>query len=203
MDFGKLKRRLARPLAAVKGIKVDDFVKVALGDFTHVAAIFPSSPWATRSVVRNIPAAARAIVEYGPGGGAVTRQILRRLARDARLVAIELNTQFVTDLKGLQAEDARLEIHHGDVQEMSSRLRDLVPHGADAVISGIPFSFLSHEQRQEIVRNTRSGLSDGGRFIVYQNSPKMCEYLKPYFSDVKCRFEPRNVFPYFIMVATA
>src|ERR1017187_2936499 len=42
---------------------------------------------------------ARVLVEYGPGVGTFTREILRRMRPDAVLVAIELNTDFVGYLR--------------------------------------------------------------------------------------------------------
>jgi len=139
------------------------------------------------------------VVEYGPGNGVVTRELLRRLEPDARLVAYEINAAFAEELR--RSIDLRLEVHEADIIAASSRLCELSDGGVDAVVSGIPFSFLSPSTREAVVRNTSRALRSGGRFIVYQNSAKMVKPLRRYFREVSGRFEPRNVFPYFIMVA--
>lgn len=174
------------------------FLKNALRDFSHVAALFPSTPFACRSIARNLPSSTQVVVEYGPGSGVVTRELLRRLPKDGQLVAYEINAAFAQDLR--EWPDGRLEVHEGDIVAASARLKEEFAGGVDAVISGIPFSFLSPDKRDLVVKNTAAALRPGGRFIVYQNSSKMTKPLRKHFTKVSCRFEPRNVFPYWIMV---
>ena len=57
-----------------------------------LGSIVPSSRFLVDQVLELIDwGRARVIVEYGPGVGAFTREILRRMRSDARLVAIETN----------------------------------------------------------------------------------------------------------------
>jgi phospholipid N-methyltransferase len=175
------------------------FLRNALRDFPHVGSLFPSSSFACRAIARHLPAAPRVVVEYGPGSGVVTRELLTRLPHSARLIAFEINAEFAALLR--LVSDQRLHINQEDIVEASGRLREWAPDGVDAVISGIPFSFLSKAARERVVLNTRDALKDGGRFIVYQNSRKMTRPLEACFTRVSCRFELRNIFPYFIMVA--
>jgi phospholipid N-methyltransferase len=188
---------LKRNLKTNGGIK--SFFKIALGDFLHVAEVFPSSPWACQSVVKHLRSSHKVVVEYGPGNGVVTKQILSRLPKRAKLIAIEVNEHFVPHLQSI--EDDRLKVIHGDVLEVSQKLRELAPRGVDAVVSGIPFSFINPSQRANVVRATREALREGGSFILYQNSKKMRPLLNTHFDEVDCYFEPRNIFPYYIMVA--
>lgn len=179
---------------------IDNFLKNALKDFSHIAALFPSTSFAARSVVRQIPADAKVVVEYGPGDGIITKVLLRKLAADCRVVCIEVNDNFVSQLK--QMGDQRLEVIKGDVVAMSGELRKRFPDGVDAVISGIPFSFLRAEKGETVIKNTKAALRQGGCFVLYQNSLRTLGMLKKHFPKVKFSFEPRNVFPYFIIVAT-
>ena len=180
--------------------KIHGFFEVALKDFGHVGGIFPSSPWASRSIVKHLPHSPDVVVEYGPGNGTLTEHILEKLPRNARLVGIEVNQDFVSHLKTFA--DPRLEVLHGDVLERSAVLKDFARGGVDAVVSGIPFTFLSPAEREKVLERTRDGLRAGGRFIVYQNSLRMKDSLRRVFGKVDSYFEPRNIFPYFIMVAT-
>jgi len=175
-----------------------NFLKNALKDFAHVAALFPSTPFACRAIAGNLPDEPAVVVEYGPGSGVVTRELLRHLPPVGKLIAVEINSVFAEQLR--RWPDRRLDVEEGDIVTASARLREWAPRGVDAVISGIPFSFLSAAKREEVVRNTSAALRPGGRFIVYQNSAKMTGPLERHFGRVTCRFEPRNVFPYFIMV---
>jgi phospholipid N-methyltransferase len=174
------------------------FWKIAVGDFLHVGEIFPSSPWACQSVVKHLNGD-KLVVEYGSGNGVLTRQILKALPQRAKLISIEVNGHFIPQLRDI--EDDRLEVIHGDVLEVSQELRKRAPKGVDAVISGIPFTFITPSQRARVVQATHAALREGGRFIVYQNSKTVRPLLRSQFGRVDCFFEPRNIFPYFIMVA--
>jgi phospholipid N-methyltransferase len=147
-----------------------------------------------------LPDGTRNVVEYGAGNGVLTHALLNSLGADAKLHAVEIVDQYAHELR--QIADPRLAVLHENVRDVAARLRTLAPDGVDAIISGIPFSFLPPEARDEIVALTRDGLRPGGRFIVYQNSPAMLGPLQRCFTQVRLRFEPRNIRPYFIMVAT-
>ena len=71
----------------------------ALNFFRHpfmLGSIWPSSRFLVDEVLRPIDwERARVIVEYGPGVGTITTEILRRMHPDAHLVAIETNEAFV------------------------------------------------------------------------------------------------------------
>src|SRR5579862_6507113 len=65
-----------------------------------LGSIIPSSRFLIKQLLQPIDwDKARVIVEYGPGVGGITAEILRRMRPDARLIAIEMNPEFVTFLR--------------------------------------------------------------------------------------------------------
>src|ERR1051325_3070622 len=57
--------------------------------------MLPSSPFVVDEVLKQIDwQTARGIVEYGPGVGTFTHEILRRMHPDAKLVVFETNDEF-------------------------------------------------------------------------------------------------------------
>jgi phospholipid N-methyltransferase len=74
---------------------------------------------------------ARVIVEYGPGVGTITQEILKRMRPNAVLVAIELNSDFV-DFLTEKIDDPRLRVVHDDVRRnILKQTRELLsPDGA-------------------------------------------------------------------------
>jgi len=174
------------------------FLKTALRDY-RVGAVLPSTRHAMRGVLAELPRECRYVVEYGPGDGVSTRAILASLPQDGLLAAVERNPDFLPGLRAIA--DARLRLVLGDVRAISTQLHLLGLPRIDTVVSSIPFSFLSHEERDAIVRRTEEALATGGRFIVYQYSPLMLRYLRKRFTRVRVRLEVRNLPPYFIMVA--
>lgn len=179
---------------------VQEFFRTAIRDFSHIGALFPSSAFACRAVTSQVPQGSKCIVEYGPGNGVITRELVARLNHQGKVIGVEINEAFARQLQQ-EMNEPRVEVVHGDIREVSERLRTWAPQGVDAVVSGIPFSFLTKEARMRLIQNTYHGLRPGGVFVVYQHSPKMLEELSREFGRVERHFEVRNLPPYFIMVA--
>lgn len=164
-----------------------------------MGAIARSSSFVISKIVNELPHRTRYIVEYGAGDGVITKALLDRIGEGGVIAAIELNPTLVDSLAAIG--DTRVAIVPKDIREICADFSVLPMPEVHAVISGIPFTFLSKSDRIAVVRNTFHGLTPGGRFIVYQYSTLMLPYLKKVFPRVKVKLEPRNVFPYFIMTA--
>lgn len=137
---------------------------------------------------------ASVIVEYGPGVGTITREILARMRPDAKLFVIEMNCDFAEYLQ-TNLRDRRLRVVRGsaaDVREI------LLMHGfasADYVISGIPYTTMPEVVRQQVMTATREVLAPGGAFLVYQFTKAVLPYLENTFGVVQQDFEPMNILP--------
>src|ERR1700737_2908454 len=65
-----------------------------------LGSIVPSSRFLINHLLEPIDwAQARVIVEYGPGVGVITAEVLRRMGPDTMLIAIETNPDFVSYLR--------------------------------------------------------------------------------------------------------
>src|SRR5215475_13886486 len=65
-----------------------------------LGSIVPSSRFLIRELLSPVDwTRARVIVEYGPGVGGITAEVLRRMHPDCRLIAIETNKDFVEFLR--------------------------------------------------------------------------------------------------------
>lgn len=166
-----------------------------------LGSIIPSSRFLTARLLRQIDwRRARVIVEYGPGVGTLTRELLRNMRPDATLIAIEMNSDFVSFLRE-SIPDPRLQVVHGSAAEVQSALRTAGAEGADYILSGIPFSTIPEAERERILVSTRDALQPGGRFLVYQFSSRVLPDLRRIFSTVTRSFEPLNVLPAQVFVA--
>lgn len=177
-----------------------NFLKIAIRDYWSVGALNPTSRSAARRLAGKMGPKHKFIVEYGAGNGALTREILKALPPDGRLIAIEINGRFVQELRKIK--DNRLLIINDNVADTSRDLTKLGLPRIDAVISGIPFSYIGSETGREIIRNTYQYLAESGIFITYQNSLRILPWLKGLCNgNVLWYFEPRNFLPYFVMIA--
>lgn len=134
------------------------------------------------------------IIEYGPGVGSFTAEILRRMRPDARLIAVETNPDFVRFLEQ-KFEDPRLTVVHGSAADTERIVRESGHATADYIVSGVPFSTMPEELRQSILRATRAVLSPDGAFLVYQFSSRVLPDLQKNFEHVARGFEPLNILP--------
>ncbi len=133
-------------------------------------------------------------VEYGPGVGTFTRPILDLLGPDARLIAIDTNDDFISYLRE-DIDDPRLIAVTGSAADVE---KIVAAHGfdhADYVLSGLPFSTLPEGVGDAIGKATANVIRDGGAFLVYQFSPKVRDFIAPFFERIERGFEWINVPP--------
>jgi phospholipid N-methyltransferase len=160
-----------------------------------LGSLIPSSRFLVNHLLAEVDwNRARVLLEYGPGVGTFTTEILRRMRPDAVLVALETNTDFVRFLRG-RLRDNRLHVIHGSAADADAALADLDLSHADYVISGIPYTTMPPELRDIILHKTHSVLNPDGAFLVYQFTRAVLPYLQRVFGSVYQDFEPLNVMP--------
>ena len=160
-----------------------------------VGSIIPSS----RIVIEKMLApvdweSTRLFVEYGPGVGTFTRPILEKLRPDATLLTIDTNPEFTKFLKA-SINDERLVAVTGSAGDVEKILADRGFAHADYVLSGIPFSTLPFGVGEAIGKATARVIRPGGAFLVYQFSPKVRDFIQPWFDRIERGFEWINVPP--------
>jgi phospholipid N-methyltransferase len=133
-------------------------------------------------------------VEYGPGVGTFTEHVLQRMAPDATLIAIDTNPDFTQFLRR-KFTDSRLSAVTGSAADVRQIIADAGFKKADYVLSGLPFSTLPPGIGPKIAEETAAALRQGGCFLVYQFSPKVRDFLVPYFERIERGFEWINIPP--------
>jgi phospholipid N-methyltransferase len=178
--------------------RIDQMLLFARNFVKHpvmLGSVIPSSRFLINEVLGQVNwKRARVIVEYGPGVGTFTGEILRRMSPDASLVVLETNREFVDFLRR-SIPDERLHVIHGSAADVREELQRLGFESADYIISGIPFSTMPDEVREAILRATRNALHPQGAFLVYQFSARVLPYLEQVFRAVHRSFEPLNILP--------
>ena len=133
-------------------------------------------------------------VEYGPGVGTFTQQVLERLAPDATLLTIDTNADFTDYLNG-KFTDSRLVAVTGSAANVRKIMTEYGFSQADYILSGLPFSTLPPGIGPKIAEATAEVLRPGGAFLVYQFSPKVRQFIAPHFKRIDKGFEWRNIPP--------
>jgi phospholipid N-methyltransferase len=159
-----------------------------------VASAIPSSSSLERRTIRNLDLDnADVVVEFGAGTGGMTRAMLAAMHPDARLIAIEWTEAFIGPLGRI--DDPRLEVVHGCASTICEQLERRNLPGADAVVSGIPFSTMPPELCRSIAANLYAALVPGGRFVAYQFMDSVAGYVAPLMGRPAVEHELINIPP--------
>jgi phosphatidylethanolamine/phosphatidyl-N-methylethanolamine N-methyltransferase len=200
----------------VKGSK-RGFLTEFLRRPTEIGAIAPSSKHLARRMLAGLPLeTAEVVVEYGPGTGAFTGFIQRRLGPNTRFLAIEINPECV---RLVRARHEGLRIHHGSVADVEKFLADegINPHGPDGrggvdlIISGLPWASFPEQLQRSILEPSRRVLKPGGTLTTFgyhigrltPAGQRFARLLPSYFSRVERTSSVlRNIPPAFVLRCT-
>lgn len=140
------------------------FLAAALRNPATMGAVAPSSSRLAARLAAVVPRAGDpVVVELGPGTGSATTAIQHRLAGRGRHVAVEIDAVLA---RHLRAEYPEVEVLVGDAAELERLLAEQDVAGADAVISGLPWSLIGAHAQRAIIEATARSLRPGGSFTT-------------------------------------
>lgn len=159
--------------------------------------IIRSSPYLISRLLRRIDfARANTIVQLGIGTGCITRELLKRMRPDARLISVEVNEVFVRDCHRIR--DPRLIVRHSCASDLRRLLDELGIDRADHVVSSLPLAIMDDGLVERILAVSESCLEADGLFLQYQYSLSQRAVLERWFADVRVGFTLVNIPPAFV-----
>lgn len=177
------------------------FIKGFLRAPRSVGSVAPSSRFLVNAMLDEAAVeAADVVVEFGPGTGVFTDEILRRLKPTARLLIFEVNPGFVAALRA-RITDPRAELIAESAAELALHLRRRGLPAADCIVSGLPFTSLPRALTNTILTTTYAALRPGGVFVTYQYTPVLRKLLAGHFDTCRItRVVLRNLPPALVFV---
>jgi phospholipid N-methyltransferase len=160
-----------------------------------VGAAFSSGKHVIKKMLGNIDFdKADILVEYGPGKGVITKQLLERMRKDAVLFVFEINETFIKEL--LNISDKRLVIINESAENAQIILKNRYKISkVDCIISTIPFTFFNRRKRKRIITKTYNLLNENGKFITYQYTGLIYQLLKQKFHQTRVIAAVLNIPP--------
>ena len=141
------------------------FFREYLRNWRTVGAVAPSSPaLARRMMEAGGVAQARNVLELGPGTGAFTAAIDATLPRQAGYLGLELNADFVANLRR-QFPHFRFEAAAAQEFDFASQLGPDVRF--DVIISGLPWAAFPPGLQKAILDHVLPRLAPGGCFATF------------------------------------
>lgn len=169
-----------------------------------IGAIAPSSKYLARKMMKPIHfSTAKCIVEYGPGSGAFTKELVKRKNADTVLILIEQNVQFYKQLQRKYGEQENVHVIFGSAERVGSYLAEYGFFHTDYIVSGLPFTSLPENISDKIFVNTQTVLGRKGVFITFQYSMVKQKLFERYFKLVGGLLEFWNIPPAYVLVMKA
>lgn len=174
-----------------------DFLTQFLSPKQKVGAVMPSGKFLIKKMLKPIDFKHPSVmIELGPGIGTITHEILKKSHKDSKLIAFEVNDEFVIFLNKIH--DPRFICIHDSAEHVEKYLRQLNITHADYIISSIPLGMLPKKMVERITSAAYHALKDGGKFIQFQYSLIEYRHLKKRFKKVSLDFTPLNIPPAFV-----
>lgn len=131
----------------------------------RTGAIAPSSSYLTAEIVRQAGVKkADCIVEFGPGTGSFTCEILRRKKENAFFVGIEANSRLV---ETLQQKFPQAKIIADSAENTPAILNNHHVTEADCIVSGLPWAAFPPSLQDTLLTAAVNSLRPGGRFATF------------------------------------
>ncbi len=174
-----------------------EFLSEFLKKGRKVGSVTPSSRFLVKKMVDPIDwEHSNCIIELGPGNGVITREILKKMRKDGKLLAFEINESFCEDLRAIG--DERLIVINDSAEKLAEYLEKYQIAKADHVVSSLPFAIIPRETEYSIMRAIAKVLSRKGVYTQFQYSLASYRKLKGIFKSVKLNFTPYNIPPAFV-----
>ena len=142
-------------------------------------------------------ARARTIVQLGVGTGCITRAVLKELHPEARLLAVELNPEFVEECRE-EIADERLLLRQGCASELPTMLADAGIREVDYVVSSLPLAIMPPDLVERILAVSEEHLAPDGMLVQYQYSLRQRAALQRRFREVYVGFAFANIPPAYV-----
>ncbi len=131
----------------------------------QTGSIAPSSRFLASEIVRLAGVKkARTIVEFGPGTGVFTREIIQQKTDNAFFIGIEANPKLA---KMLQEQLPGTHIVADSAENTTAILRSHNRLRADCIVSGLPWAAFPIELQNKLLQAACDSLCTGGRFATF------------------------------------
>ncbi len=166
-----------------------------------IGAVAPSGKFLAKKMMQPVNFQnAACIVEYGPGTGVFTKELVKRKNKKTKLILIEQNQLFCKILKRKFKNQPGVYIIEGSAENVNKYIDKFGFKTVDYIISGLPFASLPPELSKNILKETKKAIGKRGRFITFQYSMVKRKFFEQYFKICGCLLEMCNIPPAYVLV---
>jgi phosphatidylethanolamine/phosphatidyl-N-methylethanolamine N-methyltransferase len=141
------------------------FLREFLREPFTVGAVAPSGMPLAGLISSPVPRTGNpVVVELGPGTGAFTAAVQRRLAGRGHHVAVEVNDRFAGLLAGRYPQ---IDVAVADARNLREVLAERGHRHADVIVSGLPWAAFARGQQDELLGAVTDALAPDGAFTTF------------------------------------
>ena len=175
------------------------FIKQYITKPRTVGAVLPSSKYLADEMTSNINFnKATCIVEYGPGTGVFTDNIINHKNTNTIVLLFENNLEFYNLLNDKYSDVANIHVINDSAEYVGKYLQHHGIEFADYIVSGLPFASLPQDVSIKILHQTKEYLKPGGSFITFQYTLLKKDFIEQFFPEIDVKREVRNVPPAYV-----
>ncbi|SMQ86845.1 Phospholipid N-methyltransferase [Bacillus sp. OV166] len=181
-----------------------EFIKQFIKHPRTVGAVIPSSKQLAKQMIAPIQFAnAKSIVEYGPGTGIFTEQLIEHKEDKTVLLVIESNEGFYDTLKDRYCGFRNVHIIHDSAERIDRYIQEYQVSKVNYIVSGLPFTSLPISVSKNILMKTKDILENKGEFITFQYSQFKKEFFESFFTHIEVKKVHWNVPPAYVFICRA
>ena len=141
------------------------FLRHFVGAPRRIGAVSPSSPRLARRMLKGIDwREVRSVVEAGPGTGSVTRELLKQMPEEARLLAVELHPELC---RIFRRRYPQVPLAHDSVEHLERLCGEHGMEAVDCVVSGLPWASFPPQEQRSLLDAIVAVLRPGGQFVTF------------------------------------
>lgn len=176
------------------------FLKEYIKNPRQIGAIAPSTRYLAEGMINGIDFEnVNCIIEYGPGTGVFTEQLIQRCNERTKILLVEYNEKFCDELKARYGSRNNVIIINDSAENVSNYLLKHQIKKVDYIISGLPFTSLPKDISENILDNTSSILSKNGEFRTFQYSMVKKHLFERKFENISHTRVYRNLPPAYVL----
>ncbi len=128
-------------------------------------SVTPSGRQLSRMMVEALaPKPGELVVEFGPGTGVFTRELLKSGVAPQDLILVEFSPDFV---KFLRSEFPHVKVIEGSAADLPRHLAELGQGRVTKIISGLPLRTMPEPLRIAITKSVAESLAEGGIYVQF------------------------------------
>jgi len=179
-----------------------EFIVGSLKNFKWSGTVFPCSSASAKKMTKPVDFKnAKIIVELGGGAGAITKEILKRMRPETKLIVFEINPEFAEFLR--EFKDKRMTVITDSAEHLEKHLKKMGIEQVDAVISTLPLVIFDKALRNRILDTVTRVVKPSGMFVQISYSFLTRKEMRERFKkSMRIDFTPFNIPPAVFYIMT-